>query len=80
MGNESIVLQLQILATDKVNDISDLLRKALLVARKLGLVEFRQWIERELNGYDSHVDVPDYRRVRAELRLKIRFMASSPSI
>jgi len=70
MGNESIVLQLQILATEKVNDISDLLRKALLVARKLGLGEFRQWIERELNGYDSHVDVPDYRKVRAELRLK----------
>jgi hypothetical protein len=70
MGDESIVLQLQILATDKVNDISDLLRKALLVARKLGLDEFRQWIERELNGYDGNVDVPDYRKARAELRLK----------
>lgn len=57
------------LATDRAHDISDLLRKALLVATKLGLREFRQWIECELNGYDSHVNVPEYRKARAELRL-----------
>jgi hypothetical protein len=70
MGNESIVLQLQIMATEKENDISDLLRKALLVATKLGLGEFKQWIELELNGYNIHVEVPDYRKARAELMLK----------
>lgn len=70
MENESIVLQLQIMATEKAYDISDLLRKALLVATKLGLDEFRQWIELELNGYGIHAEVPDYRKARAELKLK----------
>lgn len=69
MANQSIVLQLQILSTDKVNDISDLLRKALLVATKLGLSDFKQWINYELNGYNN-ANVPAYRKVRAQLRLK----------
>lgn len=70
MAIESIVLQLQELATDKANDISDLLRKALLVATKLGLADFKQWIESELNGYRNNVDVPHYRKARAQLKLK----------
>jgi hypothetical protein len=69
MTNKSIVIQLQLLATDRSNDISDLLRKALLVAAKLGLREFRQWIECELNGYPANASVPEYRKARAELRL-----------
>jgi hypothetical protein len=70
MGKQSIVLQLQIMATEKAHDISDLLRTALLVATKLGLGEFKQWIELELNGYGIHAEVPDYRKARAELKLK----------
>lgn len=69
MSNQSMVLQLQILSTDKVNDISDLLRKALLVATKLGLSDFKQWINYELNGYNN-ANVPGYRKVRAQLNLK----------
>jgi len=64
-----MVLQLQILSTVKVNDISDLLRKALLVATKLGLSDFKQWINYELNGYNN-ANVPGYRKVRAQLNLK----------
>jgi hypothetical protein len=67
--NQSIVMQLQLLATERSNDICDLLRKALLVATKLGLHEFRQWIERELNGYPGNTNVPEYRKARAELKL-----------
>lgn len=70
MAIESIVLQLQNLATDKANDVSDLLRKALLVATKLGLSDFKQWIEFELNGYHNGGDVPAYRKARAQLKLK----------
>jgi hypothetical protein len=64
----SIVLELQEKCTDSSHDIIDLLRKAKLVAVKLGLAEFTKWIDSELNGYDSIDDVPEYRRVRAQLK------------
>ena len=47
----SLVLEIQRLATDRGNDISDLLRKCLMVAAKLKLNEFRTWVDSELNGY-----------------------------
>jgi hypothetical protein len=65
----SPVLELQQLATDSQHDIGDLLRKAKLVASKLRLDQFREWLDHELNGYGS-ADVPEYRKARAELRAK----------
>lgn len=62
----SIILDLQRDALDKNVRVSDLLRKALVVARKLRLSEFQDWIERELNGYSK--DVPDYRKVRGDIK------------
>lgn len=62
-----LVLQLQHLATDNSTDVTELLRKALVVATKLGLGAFREWADHELHGYDSG-DVPKYRRVHADLR------------
>jgi hypothetical protein len=62
-----LVLQLQHLATDNSTDVTELLRKALVVATKLGLDAFREWANNELHGYDSG-DVPKYRRVHADLR------------
>jgi hypothetical protein len=62
-----LVLQLQHLATDNSTDVTELLRKALVVATKLGLEAFREWANHELHGYDSS-DVPKYRRVHADLR------------
>ena len=66
-SSSSLVLELQRLATDKTNDITDLLRKALLVASKLKVEDFKQWIENELHGYESR-PVPDYRTARAQLK------------
>ncbi|MDD5168158.1 MAG: hypothetical protein PHN75_05030 [Syntrophales bacterium] len=66
---KSIILEIQKLATEKNQDISDLLRKALLVASKLKLTDFRAWIENELNGYQNG-PVPEYRKLRATVRLK----------
>jgi len=66
---KSIVLEIQRLATEKSQDISDLLRKALLVASKLKLTDFRTWVENELNGYRKD-PVPEYREVKATVRLK----------
>ena len=44
----------------------DLLRRALVVARRLAIPELVDWISSELNGYYSG-DVPDYRRVQGQL-------------
>jgi len=63
----SIVLELQQLAIDRNNNISDLLRKALLVSSKLGLDDFKEWINNELHGYRGK-EVPLYRKVRAQVK------------
>jgi len=41
--------------------IADLLRRALVVARKHKLKEFAEWIELEQNGYPESKEVPPYR-------------------
>lgn len=64
----SLILEIQQIAMDNSVEISDLLRKALLVAKKLGLQNFQEWIGHELYGYKGE-EVPSYRKVRAELRL-----------
>jgi len=64
----SIVLELQQDALDRNIQISDLLRKALVIAKKLGLKEFEEWISFELNGYSNSKDVPEYRQVTGEIK------------
>ncbi len=49
-------------------DIMNLLRKAYLVARKLKLQEFEDWVNNELNGYKDLDKIPDYRLLRGELK------------
>ena len=62
-----IVLQLQQDALDQSVQISNLLRKALVVAKKLKLDEFESWINAELNGYKNS-DLPDYREVQGQVK------------
>lgn len=57
----SLVLELQAAALDPAARVSDVLRKALVVAEKLGLADFSQFIEKELSGYLDD-DIPAYRR------------------
>jgi len=64
----SVVLELQREALDRQVRVSDLLRKALVVARKLGLREFQAWTEKELSGYGRGDDVPEYRVVSGQVR------------
>jgi hypothetical protein len=63
----SIVLELQREASDSSVSVTDILRKALIVARKLGLREFQGWIESELNGYSEPREIPDYRVLHGQL-------------
>ena len=46
-----IVLELQKEAMDKNADIESLLRKSYVIARKLKLPEFEEWIQCEQEGY-----------------------------
>lgn len=48
-----IVIELQHEALKSDFDIMNLLRNAYLVARKLKLQEFEEWIKDELNGYKN---------------------------
>lgn len=64
----SLVLQLQSDALDKTIPVTDLLRKALVVARKLKIKEFEQWIQQELEGYKDSADVPEYRIVHGQVK------------
>ncbi|KVT45905.1 hypothetical protein [Burkholderia multivorans] len=77
---QPIVIQLQELASNNDHDISNLLRKALMVATKLGLAEFREWILAELNGYAgaSREILPDYRTIHGELRVQNPFHGLQP--
>lgn len=46
---------------------ADLLRRALVVARRLAVPELVDWINSELNGYTG--EVPDYRELRGQLKV-----------
>ena len=61
----SIVLELQKEAIDSDIDISNLLRKTFLIAKKLEINELEHWVNLELNGYGEKDDKPDYRTIHA---------------
>lgn len=63
---EGIVLELERDALDENVGIEVLLRKAFLVAKKLKLTDFEEWINNEQNGYNG--EVPEYRMIRGDYR------------
>ena len=68
-----LVLELQRDALDKSINVSDLLRKAVVVSKKLGINEIEEWINRELAGYpDDESEIPLYREITG------RVMAYNP--
>jgi len=67
MSGIVIELQRDALATNV--RASDLLRKALVVARKLRISDMKNWIEMELGGYAGADTVPEYRVVTGEIRV-----------
>lgn len=64
----AIVIELQKDALSANTSVSDLLRKALVVSRKLQISEFESWIRQELNGYDDKRNAPPYRNVQGQLK------------
>lgn len=63
-----IVLQLQADCVNPAVSTADLLRKALLMARKLKVKSAEEWILLEMNGYGENDKVPEYRMVKGEVR------------
>ena len=57
-------------AMESDSNISNLLRKSLVIARKLKVKEFEEWVSLELNGYDgfSRDSIPKYRRINGQLQ------------
>lgn len=64
----SLIEQLQSEALDQSVSVSNLLQKAKVVAYKLNLKEFHEWVENELNGYKEDQEPPVYRKLQGELK------------
>ena len=64
----SIVIELQQETMSSQTKVSDLLRKALVVATKLEINEFKKWIENELYGYKEGDPIPQYRQLSGEIK------------
>lgn len=62
----ALVPELVNMASTPTVSTVDLLRRALVVARRLAVPELVDWINSELTGYKSR-EVPDYRRLRGHL-------------
>ncbi len=65
---QPLVLQLQAECLDSHVSILEVLRKALVVARKLSLTEAQMWIEKELNGYKRGDVAPPHRLLTGQIR------------
>lgn len=64
-----LILELQSDALNSKNSVSNLLRKALVASKKLGISEIEEWIKNELNGYSSNAEVPSHREVRGQIKV-----------
>src|SRR5436305_6361273 len=64
----SLVIELQRLAAESNASVTELLRKALIVASKLKIEDFKEWINCELQGYGDK-EVPEYRRLTSEVKM-----------
>lgn len=65
---KSLVLELQREAMNPDSRLSDVLRKAIVVATKLKIQDLRVWVELELKGYSNDEKIPSYRKVNGTLK------------
>jgi hypothetical protein len=60
----SLLREIQDATTAPGFKLADVLRKAKILAARLDHQAFKEWIERELNGYKSIDELPEYRTLR----------------
>ena len=65
---KTLIYELQEKILDKSLPVSETLRFALLVAKKLKLSDFEKWINAELNGYHGTIEIPSYRLLSCKLK------------
>jgi hypothetical protein len=63
-----LVHELQQATLDDKSSVSSLLRKALLVATKLGVSDLEAWARSELQG--DGVPIPEYRKIRGAPKVR----------
>ena len=63
-----IILELQAEAINPDTNTIALFRKAYLIADKLGLDDFKEWLNNELNGYNKDSIYPSYRVITGEMK------------
>ncbi|WP_368170959.1 hypothetical protein [Aeromonas sp. R9-2] len=82
----ALIPELIAMASDPTVKTTDLLRKAWVAARQLKQPEWAAWINHELQGYPDGVELPPYRLLRGELKVKnpirglIPLMSDSPGL
>lgn len=76
----SIILELQKDSLDGNISATQLLRKALVVAKKLNVDEFIEWISLELNGYKEILQLPNYRKVGGQVMVHNPYHGWQPVI
>lgn len=63
-----LILEIQSDALNPEVPVASILRKAKAASIKLRLEIVHEWIESELNGYDSELETPDYRKVHGQVK------------
>lgn len=74
----ALVPELVNMASSPDISTADLLRRALVVAKRLGASELTEWISSELNGYTG--DTPDYRRARGSAKVMNPYHGAIPLV
>lgn len=64
-----LVFELQTDALNKKVAVSDLLRKALVISKKLGISQIAEWLNNELNGYSLDSEIPHYREIHGQVKV-----------
>src|ERR1700729_3911052 len=64
---QPLVLALEADCLDPNVSILEVLRKALVVARKLSLTDAQAWMQKELSGYKSGDDAPPHRIIVGQI-------------
>ncbi len=75
-----LVLELQKHAMDQGYNILELLSHAYVVARKLRINSFVDWIEKEQKGYSRDAEVPSYRKVATYLHYRNPYNGWQPVV
>ncbi|MCE9968099.1 MULTISPECIES: hypothetical protein [Aeromonas] len=66
----ALIPELIAMASEPTIKTTDLLRKALVAARLLKQPEWATWLGHELQGYPDYAELPPYRRIRGELKVR----------